>query len=904
MEVSMIKKAILLLVALVICTLMVGLFQKLDNVYAQTETQNAIKLEVTIPEPYRTGSSGSVLSARMSLFGWQETGALQPGDKLVYEVFSPTPIPGIGSFDGQFQTTWVELSSHIYERDLKDVNAISMKPETDLSSYIGNGWYRREFVFDATLTEPNITGPYLCHYVLGFKITAPVNYDKIVVYYRNIYIERSNGTKVTIFGDSSVVAPQSYPAYPDTVDLSSNFTVTTTEQPVIPIINVDNLPSFALQNTEVDVSNVTVQNGGTFSVSVLDETGKVVTVTNNKFTPVTSGKYTIVISGSLNGINTKSFKEIEVVPESHPWILEEDVKQITADGNAGIAYNLPKIKAMLNGVKTLDTTVKVYDSNDQEIVVTDNGSTWSFIPIPKKNDQYRIVYTAQTTIGGEVVQHSRTVIINIYDNDKPTIDVSNVPTSIQSGTVFVLPEVVATDPSDGEITTNRVVYDPFGDEVSVLNNRFVANVAGYYVIRYTATDSDNNTTVKEVKVNSVKQVGQVIHLRVYIPEELRPAGIRKAVRVSLGYVEDNFQYDLFPGDKIFYSFYSPNLIPGIGGFEGQFKGSWAHFSQRGFYDQTDQNGISMDPTTDLSNYFKDGWYYREIPVTQEMIDDFTIAHYVLVINTTAEVGEYIDLYYKNIGVIDVTGSIDYFFDGTNALKPEYYGVDSHDPQGIYKSLEFKMFAEYDPFPIVNIDNLPSYIEVGKPFTIQENIFFDYQDQGPAKEQTYKVIDPKGNEVTVTNGTFTPILKGYYTIIVTGKDTDNHHSEATFELEAKDLTKPKIIINGELKNIKKGDEISLPAIIVTDNVDENIIPTIEVFDPSGNKVEINNDKFIVKQVGTYTVKVTARDSSRNTDTVEFTFDVEKNHSIYFLIGGVVIIVGLLTGGILVFLKKRK
>lgn len=774
-----------------LCTLNLILFCTLikpTSVLAVANDEKVLKMEVTIPQEYVTENSGKVLSARKSLYGWTDNKfVFQPGDKLVYEVFSPTPVAGLGLVDGQFQTTWKDLSTHFIERDLKDTAGDSMKPETNLASKISNGWHRREFVLDEILTNPNLTGPFLCHFVLGIKITAPVNYSAVVVYYRNIHIERANGSKVYIlFNENLNLIYENYPAYDDTVNLGSNMSFSTLDELTIPVITADSFPSFAFQNTEVDLSNVTVSNDGALNITVYDAEGNNVPVEDNKFIPTTTGKFTVLLQGSLNGITTKITKEIEIAPMSQPNILQEDLDLITAIGSAGVPYSLPKIKAIYNGEKTLDTTVTVFDSENNPIAVTDEGDMWSFIPTPKRSDIYRVVYTATVIVNETEVSDSKHVYVVVEDHDKPVINTSGLPTSIDTGIIFTIPEVTANDQSDGVVEVTYEVIDPYGDPVNLDNRQFFVNIAGEYTLRFSATDSDNNTTVKEVKLIGVNQTGQVVHLRVFIPEELRGEGVRKAVRVSLGYVEDNFQLDLHAGDKLFYSFYSPHKIAGIGGFEGQFRNSWAHFSQRGFHDLTDQNGLSMNPTTDLSDKFQNGWYYREISITQAMADDATIAHYVLVINTADAVGEYIDVYYKNIGIIRTNGNIEYLFDGTNAVRPEYFGVDNNDPQGIYKSLTYKMFAEFDPVPSVNLNNLPGFIGINELYVIPKNIFTDYQDYKGLTSIAYHILDPNNQEVTVTNGSFTPTIIGVYTITATGIDSDNNVVTVTFMLEARDI----------------------------------------------------------------------------------------------------------------------
>src|SRR5699024_6600264 len=91
------------------------------------------------------------------------------------------------------------------------------------------------------------------------------------------------------------------------------------------------------------------------------------------------------------------------------------------------------------------------------------------------------------------------VVVNEYVDDvQPTInyDGSN-PIIVEYGETFNMPEVTVSDNWDDEPTLESVIQNDNGDEVQSIDTE----TPGNYLIKYTATDSSNNT--KELQIDVI-----------------------------------------------------------------------------------------------------------------------------------------------------------------------------------------------------------------------------------------------------------------------------------------------------------------------------------------------------------------------------------------------------------------
>ena len=124
-------------------------------------------------------------------------------------------------------------------------------------------------------------------------------------------------------------------------------------------------------------------------------------------------------------------------------------------------------------------------------------------------------YSADGTPADAQITINSITYVNDRDLNAPVIDRSSVATEATVGDE-ILVNATAEDEEDGEVLVTISVIDPLGEAISVVNGKFVAEVAGDYVIIFTAVDAAGNTaedrmqiTVSEASENKVSCAGSV-----------------------------------------------------------------------------------------------------------------------------------------------------------------------------------------------------------------------------------------------------------------------------------------------------------------------------------------------------------------------------------------------------------
>ena len=175
----------------------------------------------------------------------------------------------------------------------------------------------------------------------------------------------------------------------------------------------------------------------------------------------------------------------------------------------------------------------------------------------------------------------------------------------------------------------------------------------------------------------------------------------------------------------------------------------------------------------------------------------------------------------------------------------------------------------DPITIVEFDVDESKLDmcsVGDTYEIKNVAVLDSKDN--YHMATITVIDPQGNDVTVTNGKITCSKAGQYTITYTVILEGSEPVSKSYKVEAVDVTEPTIEATLKDHSITtKGATFDLSTINVTDNSGETIVPTVKVFF-NGEEITVEGNIITFDQDGTYTIEVTASDSSDNEAIVEY------------------------------------
>lgn len=158
-----------------------------------------------------------------------------------------------------------------------------------------------------------------------------------------------------------------------------------------------------------------------------------------------------------------------------------------------------------------------------------------------------------------------------------------------------------------------------------------------------------------------------------------------------------------------------------------------------------------------------------------------------------------------------------------------------------------------------------YVEVGEAYNVPKPTALDSRGNYVAVSVT--ATDPNGKTVDVKNYKFTPKTIGDYTITYTvtvGEETQTK----TYTLEVYDETEPLVDIDLMWYNITRpGSTFDVTSVTAKDNSGEEITPVVTCY---FNGEEITPDDGVVtfSELGTYTVNVTAVDSTGNKEDRDY------------------------------------
>ncbi|QSS99800.1 DUF5011 domain-containing protein [Pontibacillus sp. ALD_SL1] len=153
------------------------------------------------------------------------------------------------------------------------------------------------------------------------------------------------------------------------------------------------------------------------------------------------------------------------------------------------------------------------------------------------------------------------------------------------------------------------------------------------------------------------------------------------------------------------------------------------------------------------------------------------------------------------------------------------------------------------------------VENGSEFTVPEISALDNVDEDV---EVNTEITKDGETVESIDTT----VAGEYTVTYTAADEAGNQAEPlviTVEVaEAPDTEAPVLTLDGESTiSLENGEELTLPTVTVTDNVDEEVEVTSVITDSEGNAVE----EIDTTVAGTYTVTYTATDAAGNVSAEE-------------------------------------
>ncbi len=171
-------------------------------------------------------------------------------------------------------------------------------------------------------------------------------------------------------------------------------------------------------------------------------------------------------------------------------------------------------------------------------------------------------------------------------------------------------------------------------------------------------------------------------------------------------------------------------------------------------------------------------------------------------------------------------------------------------------------------PVIEPVFTPSTVpvaEVNRPYKVVDyNTYDAYSD---IKSTSYKVFF-NGEEVTVSDGYFTPLSAGVYSIVYEATDYFGNNAEYTINVNAlARVTAPNITVNGTVAtDVSFGQTVTLPSYTLSNGAGGLKGGITVTFD--GEPVTVSANRFTAGEVGTYIVRYSVEDYIGNSRYITY------------------------------------
>lgn len=385
----------------VTCTDSDGNEKQYEHVFAVDEIADAVySVKLKIGENDRaSGKIKRFMATTQRIY--TELIPIENGDKLVFDVYTETPMAGIGSFSGQLfegGTSWPFIHTYYRSSDIKDTNGYSMVPTTDISEMLtdNNGdpvWYHREVPLTGELV-----GKYIAHFSPIIETSLACG-EEITVLYRNVYLLRRGGTKIPILPGTR---PLDVGVWETTGIQSAYFNATLDPTPVL---LTQFLPDKAETGENVYIGKEVVfdyhkNKAISYDLKVLDANNNEIDVSVSKVEPYfnskKSGVYTLRFTFLSDGKGYTLEHKVTLKDTIPPVITLGEYK---SEVKKGSNFSIPTatISDAVTEQSQLAITVKVF-LDSREVTVVDNVIQNASV------GRYMIVYTCRDTDGNESVE--------------------------------------------------------------------------------------------------------------------------------------------------------------------------------------------------------------------------------------------------------------------------------------------------------------------------------------------------------------------------------------------------------------------------------------------------------------------------------------------------------------------
>lgn len=173
-------------------------------------------------------------------------------------------------------------------------------------------------------------------------------------------------------------------------------------------------------------------------------------------------------------------------------------KDIATSGITGKTGVIPAATATISGAPCDVTVSVIFNETALENFANVSAAEDRSVTFNSAGT-YTVVYYSIA----EGMETEETFYITVVDDDTDPVLTVGTPESTQvtMGTEVVIPTATAVDNADGDVAVSIKVW--FGtEEVTVTDGKFTVDKEGTYRIVFSASDSSNNSTVKEILIES------------------------------------------------------------------------------------------------------------------------------------------------------------------------------------------------------------------------------------------------------------------------------------------------------------------------------------------------------------------------------------------------------------------
>lgn len=480
----------------------------------------------------------------------------------------------------------------------------------------------------------------------------------------------------------------------------------------------------------------------------------------------------------------------------------------TVDAELGDLFILPKVSATF-GDEILDVTIQVFDSTGAEVDLLNKKFKATDV------NGYKIVFTAVKDGKTETTE----IKVNVSDTKAPTFSVQGTSGAVSLlNDVIEVPSCLVMDASASSLEYTYSVKDPAGNPVEVVENKFTVTKAGDYVITYEAEDSSGNKGTKEFIVacknaailNNFEQASDIGWLACGGTGSVTTDNAIKGNAIKVSYDMEGY--------------WGRICVP----FVKEDGSYWTWKDLQKF------EGIQLNVYSSTANEFGLAMSVKPIDAGKNIVY-FSMeeikASYMATPDQYEENG---NGFYLNIRTV---------MPGTYIVLDYMLGIYAND---------------YVPQPELTLEGyeeIPASFSVNMDETLTLPVASANRD-GAAMDISVVVKDSAGNEVSLSDNSFAATDTKGYTIIYTLSD-ETGTAEIVIPVSVVDTRIPQILLTMTERMAMLGSTVQIPASEVFITTGETLTANVEVKDPEGNAVVVENNAFVATMLGDYTITYTTQ-----------------------------------------------